>query len=304
MIRRGVEISGSGRHLHKYRGFLIVSENGGEVGRLPLEDLEVVLVSGHGITCTAELLHALAAQCAPLILCDHRFLPASILLPVESHEYQSGRIRAQAALGETTSKRMWQQIVAAKIRGQAEVLAICTGKESERLNTLWRRVRSGDAGNAEGEAARIYFPLLFGPGFRRDRDLGGENALLNYGYTVLRSAVVRAIMLAGLHPAFGIHHCNARDTMPLADDLMEPFRPLVDMIVYSHARAVEGIPTVDSNAKQRLIGVTGLDLIFEGVSSPVTECLLRLTRSLADVCEGRKRKLVLPDGLRISIADD
>ena len=300
MIQRAVEISGTGRHLHKDRGFLVVSHQNKELGRLPLDDLEVVLFAGHGMTCTSELMNTLAERCIPFIICDRRFLPASMLWPLESHHLQSGRIRAQADLSLPLRKQLWKQLVRAKILAQAETLRLCESEPCARLERLAGEVRSGDAANAEGQAARLYWPLLFGSEFRRDPDKPGRNALLNYGYTVLRSAVARAVMLAGLHPAFALHHRNLNDTMPLVDDLIEPFRPVVDLLVFALNRNAQGDPPLDAAAKERLAGVTAIDMLYEGVSSPVSECLLRMTRSLADVCEGTRRALLLPEGLRIA----
>jgi len=299
MIQRAVEISGHGRHLRKERGFLVVSEGKEDLARLPLDDLEVVLLAGHALSCTGELLNTLADRCIPLIVCDHRFMPASMLWPVESHRLQAGRIRAQATLSVPRQKQLWRQLVRAKIRAQAQTLHVCTGQESGRLERLAVEVRSGDTANAEGQAARIYWQLLFGPQFRRDPDLEGLNALLNYGYAVLRAAVARAVMLAGLHPAFGLHHRNLNDTMPLVDDLIEPFRPVVDLLVFDLDKKAESVLTLDAQTKERLVSVTSVDMIFEKVSSPVSECLLRMTRSLADVSEGKRKDLLLPEGLRI-----
>jgi CRISP-associated protein Cas1 len=297
MIQRAVEITGDGRHLHKDRGFLVIANHGEELGRLPLDDLEVVLFAGHGMTCTSELLLEFANRCIPFILCDHRFLPLSMMWPVESHTRQSGRIRAQADLSEPARKRLWQQVVRAKIAHQHQALMLCTGIDNPRLKRLGREVKSGDTGNCEGEAARLYFPLLFGPAFRRDRFAGGVNALLNYGYTVLRAAVVRAIMLAGLHPAFSLHHRNLRDTLPLADDIIEPFRPVCDVLVYALAAEMGEDAALDRNAKTQLAGLAAMDMVYQKEVSPVSECMLRMTRSLAEVCEGDRRKLILPDGL-------
>ncbi len=303
MIRRAVEITGENRYLRKAQGFLLVCDKEHELGRLPLDDLEVVLVAGRGVTCTGGLMNTLAERCIPLVVCDQRFLPASMLWPVESHTLQSGRIRAQADLSAPLRKRLWQQLVRAKIQGQGDTLRLCTGQTSPRLARLAGAVRSGDPGNAEGEAARVYWPLLFGPDFRRDRMRAGVNALLNYGYTILRSAVARAVMLAGLHPAFGLHHHNLRDTMPLVDDLIEPFRPVVDLLAHALAAEADGVPVLTAEAKECLTRVTTVDMTHEGMASPVSECLLRMTRSLAEVCEGRKRRLVLPEGVRVKTAE-
>jgi len=300
MISRAVEIAGTGRHLHKERGFLVVSHEKEELGRIPLDNVEFVLFSGHGLTCTSELLLALAKDCIPLVLCDHRCVPASVLWPVESHHLQAGRIRAQAAMSAPLRKQLWRQLVRAKVCAQAESLRLCGLEPSPRLERLAAQVRSGDTGNVEGQAARIYWPLLFGPEFRRDPDLEGVNLLLNYGYTVLRAATVRAIMKAGLHPAFALHHHSVLDTMPLADDLMEPFRPLIDMTAHSLTRHATGEPTLDAKNKERLVAVTSVDMVFEGEVSPLPECLLRLARSLVEACQGERRTLMVPDGLHIT----
>jgi CRISPR-associated protein Cas1 len=298
MIRRALEITGDGRHLRKEHGFLIVSADKAELARLPLDDLEVVMFAGHGMTCTGELLNTLAERCIPFIVCDQRFVPKSVLWSVESHSLQSCRIRAQAQLSAPTRKRLWQQLIRAKITAQTETLLLCRRVRCERLGRLAKEVTTGDGKNHEGQAARIYWPQLFGPDFLRDRDAPGVNALLNYGYTVLRSAVARAVMLAGLHPAFSLHHHNQYDTMPLVDDLIEPFRSVVDLLVYDLAQKSGDIPPLDPPAKQKLATVTTVDMLYNGVSTPVSECLLRMTRSLAEVCEGERQKLQLPSGLR------
>jgi CRISPR-associated protein Cas1 len=299
MIRRALEVTGTGRHLRKERGFLIVSAEQVELARLPLDDLEVVMFAGHGMTCTGELLNTLAERCIPLVVCDQRFVPCSVLWPVESHTLQSGRIRAQAAATAPMRKRLWQQLVRAKILSQAEALLLCKRVRCERLERLAREVASGDTANTEGQAARLYWPLLFGSDFLRERDAPGVNALLNYGYTVLRSAVARAVMLAGLHPAFALHHHNQYDTMPLVDDLIEPFRAVVDVLVFDLACEAEGHPELTPAAKQRLASVTTVDMLYDGISSPVSECLLRMTRSLTETYEGERRKLLLPSGMRV-----
>lgn len=297
MIHRAIEITGERRHLMKHRGFLVVCEADRELGRLPLDDLEAVLVASRGMTCTGSLLNELARRCIPLIICDQRFMPCSMLWPVESHTLQSSHIQAQAQLSLPRRKRLWQQLVRAKILAQAEVLQLCSGQVPARLEYLAKTVRSGDPANAEGEAARIYWPRLFGETFRRDQNQDGINALLNYAYTVLRAGVARAVMLAGLNPAFSLHHCSRRDTMPLVDDLIEPFRPVADLLVFKVVGNTSKTPELTPVVKEYLTGITTIDLTFEGVTSPLSECLLRVTRSLAEACHGNRTKLLLPEGI-------
>ena len=298
MIHKAVEISGDRQHIHKSRGFLVVSKDHEEIGKLPLDDLEIVLVSGHGMSFSANLLFALTDRCIPLILCDANYQPSAILSPIVSHHAQSGRIRAQACASKPLCKRVWKQIVQAKIIQQAEALDIC-GKQSKRVRRLADGVLSGDTSNVEGEAARLYWTTLFGSYFRRERQGDGINALLNFGYAIIRSSVARALMRSGLHPAFGLHHCNTRNAMPLVDDLMEVFRPIIDITVYNLQQKIEPdeILTLTPENKELLIRTTDIDMKASFGISPVSECMFRMTRSLVDIYIGNKKKLILPEGI-------
>lgn len=230
MQQKTVEIAGDNRYLCKELGFLSVLCKGELLGRLPLDDLGAVLAVGHGLTWSNDLLVALAERCVPVILCGKAMRPVALLWSLEGHHLQAGRIRQQAKAPAPVNKRIWQALIQAKIRGQAQVAAL-RGLSTDQLLAFERRVGSGDSGNMEGIAARHYWQLCFGPDFRRDPDLPGVNAMLNYGYAILRAATARAVMLAGLHPAFGVHHKNAKNPTPLVDDLMEVLRPAVDALV-------------------------------------------------------------------------
>lgn len=289
-----LEIAGSNRHLAKDRGFLAVVSGKELLGKVPLDDLACVLISGHGITYSNDLLAALAERAVPLVLCGKNMLPLSVLWPLASHHLHGRRIQAQAAAGVPLRKRLWQAVVMSKIRNQALNLEM-HGVRAGHLKALSESVKSGDPKNVEAVAARQYFPAFFGTSFKRDRDAEGVNAQLNYGYTVLRAATARAVMLSGLHPAFGLHHKNARDSMPLVDDLMEPFRPVVDMLVLRLQR--EGNSEVDKDAKKLLTALPNVDMPLRGENSTVSGCLRALAASLAEVFTGDRRVLLFPDGL-------
>jgi CRISPR-associated protein Cas1 len=289
-----LEIAGSDRHLAKERGFLSVRCSGKTIGRIALDDLSCVLVSGHGVTYSNDLLAALAERAVPMVLCGRNMLPLAVLLPVCGHHLSGRRIQAQASSGLPLRKRAWQAVVKAKVLNQACNVEIHGGSAGH-LKALAESVKSGDPENVEATAARQYFPACFGPGFKRDRDAGGINAQLNYGYTVLRAATARAVMLAGLHPAFGLHHKNARDSMPLVDDLMEPFRPVVDMLVLRLAR--EGLPGLEKDSRKLLTALPNVDMPLKGEISTVSGCLQALAVSLAGVFTGERRQILLPDGL-------
>jgi CRISPR-associated protein Cas1 len=188
-------------------------------------------------------------------------------------------------------KRLWAQLVRAKILAQSGALA-AVGAPSGGFYLLSRKVRSGDPDNVEAEAARRYWPLLFGSDFRRDTDANDINGLLNYGYAVLRAGVARAVMAAGLHPGFGLMHSNRSNPMVLVDDLMEPFRPTVDREV--RRLVTRGIVEVDRDAKTELARIMVIDLPTGVGLSPLMTCAERLAQSLARVYAGDGDKLDLP----------
>ena len=291
MVGRIVEIASDGRHLSLTRGFLAVSEQCEEVGRVALDDLAAVVMNAHGLTYSNNLLLALAERGVPVVLCGPQHRPEAILWPVDGHHVQAGRMRDQAAASLPLKKRLWQQIVQAKILAQGATL-VAVGAEGGGFALLARKVRSGDPDNVEAEAARRYWPLLFGRDFRRDSDGDGLNGLLNYGYAVLRSAVARAVMAAGLHPSLGLQHSNRGNAMVLVDDLMEPFRPLVDREV--HRLWKEGAKEVTPETKAALARIMVVDLAAEEGASPLFTCLERLAGSLVKAFAGEGARLVLP----------
>lgn len=291
MVGRVVEVATDGRHLAVERGFLTIAEKGTEVGRVPLDDLAAVIANAHGLTYSNNLLVTLAERGVPMVLCSSNHRPAALVWPVDGHHAQAGRMSDQAAASPTLKRRLWQQIVQAKILGQGATLA-AVGIEAGGFRLLARKVRPGDPDNVEAEAARRYWPLLLGREFRRDTDGGGLNGLLNYGYAVLRAATARAVMAAGLHPSLGLMHANRGNALVLVDDLMKPFRPLVDREV--HRMKGEGLADVTSDAKAALARVMVIDLPAEEGLSPLMTCLERLTSSLAKAYAGETKKLALP----------
>lgn len=291
MPGRVVEIATDGRHLSVSRGFLVVQTQGTEVGRVPLDDIDAVIASARGLTFSANLLEALAERNVGLVVCGRNLNPVSVLMPVTGHHAQSGRIRAQLEAGKPLTKRLWQGLIRAKVGNQGAVLAHF-GHAAGAFEKLARDVRSGDPDNIEAQAARRYWPLLMGPDFRRDPDASGANSLLNYGYAVLRGAAARAVLASGLHPSVGIHHSNRGNPMCLVDDLMEPFRPIVDAAVVRLLR--EGETRVTPDSKRRLAAVLIMDLATSRGTTPVSTSLIRLAASLAQAFETGRPELDLP----------
>ena len=287
-----IDISQDGRHLSRDRGFLRVEENGQTIGRVPLDQIAAVIVHAHGVTWTNSILVELAERGTPVVICAANHQPRALLFPIEGHHAQGARMRAQWTAPEPLCKQAWKRVVIAKIKMQAAALA-AVGQRRAPLDFMARNVQSGDSTNTEAQAASLYWPMLLGSDFRRDPDRPDVNGLLNYGYTVLRAATARAIAAAGLHPTIGIFHSNRSNAFALADDLMEPFRPLVDLT----ARTIlaQNGPEVTPVAKLAFARLIALDLPLTGETSPVSVALTRLATSLAQSFEARKLSLALPE---------
>ena len=262
-------------------------------GRVPLDDIAAVILHAHGVTWTTRVATELAKRGAPLVICDTNQAPVAVLLSLEGHHAQGARIRDQWSASRPLPKQLWKQIVAAKITTQAGLLAALGRREVAPLLDLARRVRSGDPENLEAQAARKYWPALMGPDFRRNRSQGGANSLLNYGYTVLRACVARSIVTAGLNPSIGLHHENRGNAFALADDLIEPFRPLVDAAVLELIDA--GISEVTPEAKRRLASIIAVDLSVDGQVTPLTVAVRRLAHSLVVSFRERRAALAIFD---------
>ena len=292
MIGRIVEIAGDSRYLWLDRGFLVVSHKGEEVGRTPIDDVAALIGNAHGLSYSNNLLVALAERACPFVLCGAHHRPVGILWPIEGHHRQAARMDGQIRASLPLRKRLWRDVVRSKLSAQAAALGSYGFSEAP-LRRLATKVRAGDPSNVEGQAARTYWSLLFGKAFRRDRDKDGANAMLNYGYAVLRATVARHLIAAGLHPGIPLHHANEGNPMRLVDDMMEPYRPLVDVWV---RRLIEAnTHEVDATAKQALGLLPTRSLRTTMGISPVSMAVQRACVSLAQVYEGNKRALDLID---------
>jgi len=303
MIGRIVEVADDKRHLFLHRGFMVVQDTEGErkeLGQVPLDDIAAVIANAHGLSYTNNLLVSLADRGAPFVLCAANHNAVGMLLPIEGNFEQSHRIEAQIAAPLPTHKRLWASVVRAKLEQQAAALE-AAGAPTAPLSALVGKVKSGDPANLEAQGARRYWTLLFGEEFRRDRDASGTNALLNYAYTVLRAATARSIIAAGLHPSIGLHHSHDNNAMRLVDDMMEPFRPVMDLKIWQLKR--NGEREVTPETKRALVRTLYDDMQTDQGATPVTVCLQRLATSLAQVYVGEREKLDLPlPGLPLALA--
>ena len=294
MLGRIVEVSNDKRHLSMYRGFMLVHTTGDErkeVGRVPLDDMAALIANAHGLSYTNNLLVALAERGVPFVLCAANHNVVGMLWPIDGHHQQAHRFEAQIACTLPMRKKLWASIVKSKLLNQAAVLK-ATGASHAPLQNVAKQVRSGDPDNLEAQGARKYWSLLMGPLFRRDQQADGVNALLNYGYTVLRAATARAVVAAGLHPSIGLHHSHDNNAMRLVDDLMEPFRPVIDLAVWHLQRS--GPCQVNADTKRVLVQCLYQDLPTKEAKTPVMVALQGLATSMAQVLLKERKALALP----------
>lgn len=258
----------------------------------PIEDIGVIVIENQMVKATIPLLNALTDNNVSVILCDAHSMPHSMLMSLESNKTLQETYRYQVEASLPVKKRAWQQIVESKIKNQSTLLTKLE-KDGKVLRPYYMNVKSGDSDNREGGAARIYWGMMFEPGFRREREGMPPNNLLNYGYAILRAAVTRALLSSGLYPAFGIFHRNRYNAFPLADDVMEPYRPYVDEIVY-HTYYDGAHSVLTSEVKETLQRVLFADVQMENQTRPLEVALSFTTASLAKLLKGEERDLNLP----------
>lgn len=266
----------------------------------PIEDIGVVVLDNRRITITQGLLESLLENNCAVITCDSHSLPVGLMLPLYGNSTQNERFRDQLDASQPLKKQLWQQTIKMKISNQAAAIATCTGKNSPTMLRWADDVRSGDPDNVEGRAAAYYWKNLFAgidglEDFTRSREGEAPNNLLNYGYAILRAIVARALVSSGMLPTLGIHHHNRYNAYCLADDIMEPYRPYVDELVYSIVKD-KGINNLDlsKEIKAQLLSIPTLDVVIGGKRSPLMVAVTQTTASLYKCFTGELRRIAYP----------
>lgn len=262
----------------------------------PVEDIGVVVLDHKQITITSGLLEALLENNCAVITCDSKSLPVGLLLPLYGNTTQNERFRYQLSASVPLHKQLWQQNIKSKIENQSAALKLCILEEHKCMNIWANEVRSGDPDNLEARAAAYYWKNLFPKivGFTRDREGVPPNNLLNFGYAILRAIVARALVVSGLLPTLGIHHHNRYNAYCLADDIMESYRPFVDILVFQIVKDKYDIDILSKDIKALLLGIATMDVKISGKRSPLMIAVSQTTSSLYKCFSGEARKLVLP----------
>src|SRR5258708_6909583 len=264
----------------------------------PISEIAVLLVADAQVTLSQAVLSRIAEAGGSVVTIDSKYLPVSLQLPLQAHFLQTERFAKQMQLSLPNRKRLWQQIVRAKIRAQGELLKELYASDAG-LIAMSARVRSDDAGNLESQAARRYWSQVFNDSkFRRGAEGPDQNRHLDYGYTVLRAAVARALCAAGLHPLIGLRHKNRYDAFCLAADVMEPFRPLIDRRVVQWIADHDPAGEFDSATKNWIIGATTMRYVCDREQRSLFDLLLRTANSLAQCVTVEQREIDIPIGLK------
>ena len=263
---------------------------------IPIEDVGVIILDHKQITITQALLAELLDNNCAVITCDSRQLPVGLMLPLAGNTIQNERFRLQIDASLPLKKQLWQQTIEAKIRNQAAMLKYTTGEIHNNMLKWSESVRSGDVENMEARAAVYYWKTIFpdNPYFVRDHEGGGANALLNYGYAILRAIVARALVASGLLPTLGIHHHNRYNAYCLADDIMEPYRPYVDKVV-TDILFEDHDAEVTTATKIKLLNIPVTEVIIGGKRSPLMVAVSHTTSSLVKCFRGESRRLIYPE---------
>lgn len=264
---------------------------------VPIEDIGIVILDHAQITITHSLIAHLLHANAALITCNDRHLPTGLMLNLDGHSLQSKHFRNQISAKEPLKKQLWQQTIKAKINNQANVL-YAQSKNYQYLRNLIPMVKSGDSSNMEARAAGFYWKSVYielGIKFSRDPTGASPNHLLNYGYTILRAMVARSLVGSGLIPTLGIFHRNQYNAYCLADDIMEPYRPYIDVLVSDICQKYGNDVELDTNVKKELLSIPVIDVVIEHKKSPMMIAIQRTTASLARSYESGQCELIYPD---------
>lgn len=297
MIKRTLLFSNPAYLSTKNKQLLIsFPEKGKDDLTVPIEDIGLLMLESPQITLTNKLIELLVSNNVAIVTCDKQHMPCALLQPLSGHSVQSERFRYQLNASVPLKKNIWQQTITSKIVNQAHHLR----KRKQDYKTLLRwasEVKSGDSTQVEGAAAAYYFQRIFSiDGYSRTLKGDPPNNLLNYGYAILRAITARALIGSGMLPSVAIYHVNKYNAFGLADDIMEPYRPFVDAMVYDIIQDEnEDWSELSINIKSKLLKLPVLDVMIDGRKSPLLSAMSRTTNSLYECFAGIARKVLYPN---------
>jgi CRISP-associated protein Cas1 len=281
MVWRSVIISQPAKLKRENFALLVEQE---QSARVPFEDIAVIVLNNREITLTHPVLSACAEYGIGLFATGDNHQPSGVFLPFQSHSRATRMLRLQLDLDKPTGKRAWTAIVQAKINNQALCMKMLNAGDYERLESMSRRVKSGDTGNMEAQAAAYYFPQVMGRSFHRSQEVWA-NAALDYGYAVMRGACARALVAHGMLPTLGLFHSSEQNAFNLADDLIEPYRAVVDLHVATNRKTDESIDLSPAD-KVALVALLNIDVAMPRGVMSVLSSIEQAAESLARLYDG------------------
>lgn len=281
MVWRSVIISQPAKLKRENFALLVEQE---QSARVPFEDIAVIVLNNREITLTHPVLSACAEYGIGLFATGDNHQPSGVFLPFQSHSRATRMLRLQLDLDKPTGKRAWTAIVQAKINNQALCMKILNAGDHERLESMSRRVKSGDTGNMEAQAAAYYFPQVMGRSFHRSQEVWA-NAALDYGYAVMRGACARALVAHGMLPTLGLFHSSEQNAFNLADDLIEPYRAIVDLHVATNRKTDESVDLSPAD-KVALVALLNIDVAMPRGVMSVLSSIEQAAESLARLYDG------------------
>jgi CRISPR-associated protein Cas1 len=293
MIKQTVEISGSDTKISLKNRQLIIRRDGCQIGQVSIEDIGILILDSPTAVFTTASVVELANEGAVVVLCDSKHMPTAIMNPVTANTLQCERLTSQANAKLPLKKRLWKQIVKAKVLNQLKNLPEEDATKNKFMKML-DNLFSGDPQNIEAQASRLYWSLWLGQKeFRRNSTGAPPNNMLNYGYAILRAVTARAIVGSGLHPSLGLHHKNRYDSFSLASDLMEPFRPLIDRVVRD--LFLSGCKELNQATKADILKALTYQVEIKSKSGPLFVEIEKMAKSLVDCYQGKLKKMVIPE---------
>lgn len=268
--------------------------------QIPLEDINCIIIENQTVTVSAYLLQKMADMGITVYVCDEKHLPNAVLLPMVRHSRHFKILKYQIEAGKPLQKRLWQQIVVRKIRNQALCLAYLDLDGSEELMKMCKEVQSGDRTHVEAKAAAFYFKSLYGLGFSRGND-HVINSALNYGYAIVRGLIARSIVCYGLEPSIGVFHHSELNNFNLADDMIEPFRPLVDLYVSQNYDVAEIDSDLTPERKRDIFGIINYDMDVKGEKRIISNCIDMLVASYSSALQGKRSDLELTELMQLQV---
>ncbi len=239
---------------------------------VPLEDINCLLIENENVKLSSYLIQKCADYGIPIYCCNEKHLPNCVLVPFEKNSRHLSILRLQIDASKPLNKRIWQSIIKRKIKNQACCLKWNNLDEYEQLEKMGDSVQSGDKSYVEAKAAAYYFRVLFGSGYSR-REETVVNAAMNYAYAIVRGVIARTLVIHGLEPSLGINHCSVQNNFNLVDDFLEPFRPMVDMVIMENIESIRSAESLTSEHKRTLLSVLTLDMLIDGRKEIINNCI-------------------------------